>query len=334
MKKNINIYETIARHIESLPNHLEFLKGDGDISNIFKLDSPITPERKKLYRKLYSGVGNTNCYTVQLYNDNLLNVKMEYANPMGNSHYARYWLPYLYLGEALEVISPEDSHILEVTSGSAGIALSMATNKLGYETSIIVPSLLPKSRVNPIINSGSNLIKVDGYIDKCIERLREMLNTGNYYATNHSEEKSDIIIYVFSRIIAEYLSEFSPPDYAIIGLGNGTSTLATFRYLQRHSNNTKCITYHPRLDKKEYVLGLYGPNVNLRHVELSKEVTDELRYTSDISLDEVKEVFKYDTEISNLGPSSLYGIQIALELSKKVSNNTFFTIGYDKNDRY
>ncbi|MBK7970978.1 MAG: pyridoxal-phosphate dependent enzyme [Bacteroidetes bacterium] len=85
--------------------------------------------------------------------------------------------------------------MLEVSSGSAGISLAIACKELGYNLTMIVPDLLPESRVSPIIEAGANLIRVEGYIDKCIIKLQSYYPPENIFAANHSE-KLQILLYI------------------------------------------------------------------------------------------------------------------------------------------
>ncbi len=331
------IFHQVYRTFNNLPSQLQYLKGKENLLGLFDIPNQISEERKNIYKTIYNGIGETGCYTVNLPNNNLLRIKMEYANSMGNSHYSRYWIPYLFIAESLNLISPNKTKIIEVSSGSAGIALAVATKELGFHTTIVVPKSLPKNRLQPMIESRAELIRVDGYIDKCVEELKYRVEQNGFFPTNHSEEKSDFIVNVFSRIAAEYLNNYNFPDYAIIGLGNGTTTYAIFSEFKNRGGNTLCISYNPDLTKKQLIYGLYGPhepNFNLRHIKLADSITSQKMYTNAIDLTEVEEYFKYDTEISNLGSSSKYGIAIAFSIAKIVKEKTFLTIGYDKNDRY
>lgn len=329
------IFNQVYRYFKKkLPVHWKFLNSTQNLFGLFEIENKISEERINLYKKLYQGVGNTFCYSVQLPNNNLLRIKMECSNPMGNSHYSRYYIPYLFVAESLGLIYPNETNIIDVTSGSAGIALAMASKFLNYKSTVIVPKILPRNRIQPIIGYGPDLIVVEGYIDKCIEKLKTLVEKNRYFPTNHSEEKSDFIVKVFSRIAQEYLSVNYCPDYAIIGLGNGTTTYAIFKEIKKRNCKTKCISYHPDITRSQIIFGLYGPNVRLRHIELADELTDEKFHTNDFHFKEIDDFFKYDTEIINLGQSSKYGIAIAFKLAQKVSNKTLWTIGYDKNDRY
>jgi cysteine synthase len=332
MMKDRVRYKTIDAVLESRQDIKEFMDSEAGMQLLFDLPSSIPKARVALYKKLYVGIGNTSCYTVPLPNDNLLHIKMEYANGMGNNHYSRCWIPYLFIAETLGVIVPEETHLLEVTSGSAGISLSMAAKYLGYELTLVIPEELPVGRTAPMEYYGATLVRVSGYIGSCIKEMRRLLVKSNYFPCNHSEENADLLVKIDKRIAIEYRAAYGTPDYCIIGLGNGTSTYAIFDYWRSFKKQPDLVTYHPDLTKPGVVFGLYTSNVNLRHIEPALSMATERLYTSE--MDMIRKMFCFDTEISNLGESSLYAIFIVLEKAKHVSGKTFFTIGYDKKDRY
>ena len=173
----------------------------------------------KNIKQLYDGIGNTFSYKLSLPNNNILRIKLECLNPNGNSHYSRFWIPYLYLCENFGVIKEGETEIVEISSGNSGIALSNACSALGYKLVLIVPEMLPDKRTSPIIENGANVIKVHGYIDECIDYLQHYIKGKDVFASNHSEEKANIITYVFSRIAYEHIDKYGVPDYAIVGLG-------------------------------------------------------------------------------------------------------------------
>lgn len=328
---------SIYRHAKKNPALLDFVKGYDSLSNLFEVDCFLDSERITLYKRIYEGVGGTPVHSVLLPNNNKLRIKAEYMNSMGNSHYSRYWIPYLFIAEALGVIVPGESHIIEVSSGSAGIALAQAGKLLGYKTSIIVPWELPPARIQPMEDFGANVIRVKGYIGECIQHLKGILSrpsSETFFPPNHSEEKSDILIHIYKRIGHELVHETGIPDLAVIGLGNGTSTYSIFKYLKSIGDDVKSITYFPGDIRSENIFGLYRSNVELRHVPLALDFTDETIPTEDIDLQQCREYFHNDTEIMNLGQSSMMGIGLAFSMALKTSGKNYFTIGYDKNDRY
>lgn len=96
----------LSREIVTRPDLIDFLKSNLDISFLFEKSINLTTERINLYKFYYQGIGNTRVISAKLPNNNSLNIKLEYENALGNSHYSRYWLPYLFLAEELGIIRP------------------------------------------------------------------------------------------------------------------------------------------------------------------------------------------------------------------------------------
>jgi cysteine synthase len=331
-----NKLTNIAREIYKRPDLLDFIKSNRPLKEIFSLPSDLNKDRIDLYKKAYFGICNTDYYKVNLPNENKLFIKMEYANSMGNTHYSRYWIINLFIGEILGVFYPNQTKIIEVTSGSSGIALSIACSLLNYDVTILVPAILPENRIAPMRCKTTNIIKVNGYINDCIFELRNMVQQNEYFPTNHSEEKADLITHIFSRIGYEIINDSIEPDYAILAMGNGTSTIGIAKPLKEKLPKTKIISYRPHFENNpnDIVFGLIGANIDCRHVAIAMNYVDEMKFTSGIDLKLIKSQYKYDTEISNMGLSSLYGIHFAHELANEVHSKNILTIGYDKQDRY
>lgn len=327
-------FKTISRHIHKRDDIRDILESSGSLNSLFDVNTIVSPDRVSLYKDLYEGIGDTPVKKIDLENNNRLFLKLECENNRGESHYSRYWIPYLFIAETLSLITPGETHLLEVTSGSAGIALSEAAMELDYKLTLIIPEMLPEARVKPMVEFGANIIKVPGYIDQCIEKLIELNKSGDYFLTNHSEERANIIIKVFSRIANEFLSECNITDYAVIGLGNGASTEATFRVFESNSSDTKRICFHPSLEDYQTVFGLYGPNVDLRHVDMAKYLSDEILKIDQNWLQGMKKSQIVQDYYQIYGDSTLIGMAVCSEISKKVEGKTFFSIAYDKRERY
>jgi len=302
MKLRHKTITSVAQEIGRRPDILEILDSNAPLESIFSIVTKLPLSRVEQYKKVYFGVGNTDCYKLNLPNDNKLYVKMECSNSMGNTHYSRFWIIYLFISEVL----------------------------------IIVPSCLPETRIAPMRRKTTNIVQVDGYIDSCIIKLREMINSGNYYATNHSEERADIITHVFSRIGHEFVRDHGTPDYSVLAFGNGSSTEAIARVFKKANNKAHIYAYRPDFEKHpgDIVFGLLAANISLKHVPVAEKLIDMLLHTNSLDLTNILSKYRHDTVISNLGPSSLFGINYAYEISKKEYGKSIFTIGYDKNDRY
>lgn len=331
------IFSTVNRELGGRPDIKEILLGTNKLVDIFSIENDLPNERVAQYRRAYFGIGDTECYKLNLPNNNELYLKMEYTNAMGNTHYSRFWVVHLFICEILGLIHPGMTEILEVTSGSSGIALALACEKLDFDVTILVPSLLPENRIQPMRRSTTTIVEVPGYIDDCIIRLKEMNDSGNYYVTNHSEEKADVITHVFSRIGYELTRDVPfPIDHAILAMGNGTSTLAIGKALKEENENIKISAYRPHFEEHpdEIVFGLIAANIDCRHIPLAMQFVDELEFTSGIDLQPLRTKYRYDTEVNNLGYSSLYGLFLAHKLAEEVEGKRIVTVGYDKIDRY
>lgn len=332
MRKSINSL------INTRKDLVDFLRSDKNIAEIFNLKSSISHQRIDLYRDCYHNIGNTPYHRIPLRNGNKLFVKLEYKNAMGHNHYSRYWIPYLFIAETLGLITPGEDHILEVTSGSSGIALAHACEGLGYGLTIVVPDSLSSARYRAMEKPCVTIVPVTGYIDACIQKMLEIRDTGNYFMANHAEEKADIITAVFARIAHEFIREVGTPDFSILALGNGTSAEAVTTTFQRHQGNRRCwfLAYHPDFSQKETkpVLGLLPPNVKFRHVESMKEKIDTVEFTNQYDITSVRNQYYYDEEIQRFGQTTLYGLAIAQKLSKEIRGQTMFAIGYDTIDMY
>lgn len=327
---------TVGRELPKRPDIKTFLEAAGPLGDIFSLPTDIPSDRVQRYREAYFGIGDRKYYQVNLPNENRLFLKMEYANAMGNTHYSRFWLVYLFIAETLGAIDPEVTRIIEVTSGSSGIALAMASEAMDYHVTILVPAVLPENRVAPMRRRNVTVIPVKGYINECITELRRLIDVDGYYATNHSEEKADVITHVFARIGHEVIRDAIRPDVTVLAMGNGTSTLAIARALKSGPQPPKIFAYRPNFEEhpEDIVYGLIGANIECRHIQLAMQWVDELCYTTGRSLEGIERSFQHDTEISNLGYSSLHGVRIAMELAQFAHGKTFLSLGYDKKDRY
>jgi len=337
-----NRTEILLRNALNERNDLNnFLKSDKSLLEIFDLSINLSEERLKKYKKLYSFVGNTPAYMLKLKNKNKLFIKMECMNKMGNSHYSRYWLIYLFLAEELNIITPGNKKIIEITSGSSGIALSMAAKKLNYNVLLIVPEVIADIRIKPMLDFGAEVIRVKGYINECNIKLKELFkaNPGKFHYPNHSEEPCSIIASVFSRISYEFLNKYNPPDYLSLGLGNGSSLYSVATVLKNHNADCKVIGFHPDVKNTNIVYGLIPKlDFDMKHVTKidNENIIDYTIYTDELSLKKVIKKYFFDTEVANLGHSSLYAVSAILKFIKKnnISGKTFFSIGYDRINRY
>ena len=332
MGNQTNLYRELIKY----PNIISFLKGTSDLQELFSLLPNISKERILLYESLYNSIGNTPVVKINLTNRNLLYVKQECENGLGNNHYSRYWIIHLALAESLGLIEPKKTTILEISSGSSGIALSMACELLGYSLRIIVPEMLPKGRIEAMESDCTTIIKVPGYLAECKRYFMEEKNKYDFYIPNHSEEKADLITDVFSRIAVEFYRDYGNVDNAILGLGNGSSTYSVGKTLKKYCPKCKVFSFYPSLTSGKVVYGLYADNLSFIHIiKAQKEglVYKDI-FTDEFLIDEVAHAFSQQPIITQWGHSSLFAIDIANKLAEHSEGESFFTIAYDKIERY
>lgn len=322
------------------PDIFNFLKGNEPLELLFNMDTPLTKERVKLYKECYKNIGNTPVYKINLRkNNNFLYTKLEYRNEFGNNHYSRYWFVYLFIAETLGLIKEGDS-ILEVTSGSSGVALSKACQILNYSLTILVPDAITSARISAMEGNNITVIRSNGYLDKCVEDMKRMREDTDkdYFTPNHAEEKSDIIVDVFKRIAIEFKAQTNfIPDSVLLALGNGTSARGIVEYFSKQSDCPPItIGFHPDLNVANFkpILGLRPPKVKFRHIDSVEDSLSKIEYTDNLNIEVIRQKYFYDDEIKNFGITSLYGISLALQCADYVRDSSFFSIAYDKINMY
>lgn len=331
--------QSVNAVINTRQDIINFLRSERDVKALFNIKTSMPPDRVQLYKNCYLNIGNTPVHIIQLKNGNRLYVKLEYKNAMGSNHYSRYWIPYLFIAETLGLIHPSNDTILEVSSGSSGIALSSACEKLGYRLAIVVPQSISHARLAGMQRPNTEIISVNGYINECIDRMKELRDTSDvYFMANHAEEKANIITYLFSRIAHEFCRQVGTPDMAILALGNGTSAEAVTTTFQSLQGKKNCwfIAYHPDFSRSETkpILGLLPPKVKFRHVESMREKINSIEFTNNYDITNYKNAHPDDIEVQRFGQTSLYAIEIAQKLATKFQSKMFFSIAYDTIDMY
>ena len=327
-----NLYRELIKY----PQLVDFLHSSEDLHYLFDVLPHLSEERKMVYKELYSKVGNTPVTTILLPNDNKLFVKRECDNGMGNNHYSRYWIIHLALAESLGLIKRGDTTILEISSGSSGISLSMACKELDYKLKIIIPENLPKGRVDAMNRDCTTIIKVPGYLGNCREFFLQEKDKADYYIPNHSEEKADLISFVFSRVAYEFISKYGTVDNVVLGLGNGSSSYSIGKVFKKDNSACKIYSFYPSTNNGKIVFGLYADNLTFRHINLiqREKLVEKEFYIDDISLDSVYDIFSNYPIVKDWGCSSLFALFFASRIVEGKSNKSVFSVAYDKINRY
>lgn len=334
--------------------------------------------RTQLFERLKAALGSNPIREIALPQGNTLLQIDETAGPT-ESHYDRVFVPLLEILENEGKIGP-NAHVLETSTGSAGISFAWAAKKLEFQPHVFMPSYVPEPRIletQRLAGTGSVVLVDDRkqYIKACSDAMvqylkwnREMIrtNNGKIWMANHSQDLR--VPAFFSSIAAEVYNyvQGSSIDYFIGGIGNGSTILGIGKRLKEFFPASKVIgfephraaTYYNRYYTKwgNFVVPILGDgekvhtewsfhdlpgtggsgNVDMPFINfaIEREIMDDI-----VPVDErfILNNVRYNEELSEenaLGHSTLVARAIAERMALDVQNKVFFTLSYDRADRY
>lgn len=181
---------------------------------------------------LYSQIGNTPIEDVSRFVglDCRAYAKCEFLNPTG-SHYDRVYLALFRDLEEKGRIVRGKTHLIEVSSGSAGASFVWLCKKLGYEATIVLPQGLPLGFYEHIRKQNANAHIVtsahDGYIKGAVRTLRELLvKNRDWFCLDHS--RNPVTLQGTAQIASEAIEQLrelrvQSLDYFVAACGNGAT---------------------------------------------------------------------------------------------------------------
>lgn len=315
--------------------------------------------RTELFTEIADTIGNTPLSRVELPGSNAtIFQKQEYHNPSG-SHYDRVYLPTIQYLETEGLIEPGDQ-LRDITSGSAGISLSLLGHKLGYDVRITVPDELPSTRIDPMSQAGAKVIRCgQGYIKQASKfqssEIKSLL-ADNWTRTKSTDPEMRAVIlakydqricYVnhsenllspqsFEAIgheITEQLSD-EPPSAVILAMGNWTTIRGIASVIARHWPDTKVIGYEGQDRDIHTNYGTSVDGVPLRYRDDSLLhgkiiISDSERDKMDIRFNGQLPAYQ------QIGHSSLMGLVAVEQLSiNQNDSRPTVCLAYDLKSRY
>lgn len=324
--------------------------------------------RDQQFKLLARGVGNTPTYKIDELGEELpIFQKFEFFNPSG-SHYDRVYLPTIQSLEEAGLIEPGDE-LRDITSGSAGISLSMFGRLLGYPVRITVPDELPEARIWPmrimdagVVRCGSGYIKAasefqrteiitllqDGWsrtrsadpdmraivLEKASKRICYINHSENYLSTQS-----------FEGIGEEFVQrwESNRPFYVTLAMGNWTSIAGISRVLGKWWPNTVIVGYEGENRQNHDNYGTTVDEIPLRFKDEGllfekRVVTNAQRDAMDERINQSPSSRFHKRKSHQIGHSSLMGLVVAEQLAKEEqafgSDRPVFCIAYDQKYRY
>ncbi|MBN4081356.1 pyridoxal-phosphate dependent enzyme [Caldithrix abyssi] len=320
----------------------------------------IEKTRRQRFKQIESTIGSTHLHeieTIEIPNGNRIFCKEEWTNPTG-SHYDRVYIKLLYEYEKAGKIIPGETHLVETTSGNAGVAFAWLANELGYSATVIIPEDMPKPRVYEMQDYGAEIIfsKAGQYVKGVVRKLREYLiqykNAHNNpaFCLDHSRRKTSFIaLYSIAKEINQQLSEQGlSPDYFIGAIGNGTTTVGIYNYFKDKGKPIKMFGVEPFESpvffnqkfpgrfknnygkepefKAHNLIGAGGWGVKFPNVHL--DTFEDIYLCKENKWQEYVDILQY-SEKKPVGRTSAACILSAVRLSEKIKNKNIFTLFYD-----
>ncbi len=145
------------------------------------------------------------------------------------------------------VISPHSHRIIESSSGSLGIALSLVCRKKGYEFTCVTDANVPAVSEELMKAYGSEVIVIrerdeqGGYLGSRLRYIADRLSSDRSYfwPNQYANPSNPLSHYRFTA--KEIHSAFPHLDFLFIGAGTTGTLVGCARYFAERSPNTKII---------------------------------------------------------------------------------------------
>jgi len=316
--------------------------------------------REKLYQQTEETIGSTNLHEIQkiqIPNGNRVFCKEEWSNRTG-SHYDRVYIRLFYEYEKVGKIIPGETHLVETTSGNAGVSFSWLANELGYESTVIIPGDMPNPRFYEMEQYGTEIIfsEKGQYVKGVVKKLRQYLAKYNkthekhVFCLDHSRRKTSYLaLYSIAKEVNDALSKHGlRPDYFIGAIGNGTTTAGIFNYFKESNISVEMIGVEPYESPVFYnqkfpgrFNEIYGKSPEFKSHNLIgaggwgvKFPNVQLETFSDIYLCKENDWQLYveklrDIEKKPVGRTSAACLDAAIKLSGTVKKKNIFIFFYD-----
>jgi len=310
---------------------------------------------------LAKSIGNTPLYDISGLLGNTCRgyAKCEFKNPTG-SHYDRAYLALFRDLEASGKIQRGKTHMVEVSSGSAGASFAWFCAQLGYESTVILPQGLPPGFEQHIRkqNGTANIVvsKHGDYIKGAVRTLREILvKNRDWVCPDHS--RSPITLRGLAAIGSEAVAQLQQEnvthlDYWIAACGNGATLVGPGPILKRAWPTMKVVLFetdqaptgyrnlHPDVPQKggsyHKLYGTGGWDITLPFISDAqygfRDFADDDMLISNDDLSNALELAK-DLPFS-VGNSSLVALWAARKVAQAHPARTLLTFFYDVGSKY
>lgn len=285
------------------------------------------------YPSIEKFVGNTPLVRLQRLDNtsNTILLKLEGNNPAGSVK-DRPAINMIKQAELRGEIKPGDC-LIEATSGNTGIALAMAAAIMGYRMILIMPGNMSAERRASMKAYGAEIILTPaaGSMEAAIDLSRKMEANGEGKVLDQFANPDNPLAHYIGTGPEIWRDTDGEVTHFVSSMGTTGTIMGTSMFLKEQSPAVQIIGVQPQGDSKipgirrwptEYLPKIYDPS----RVDEIIEVTQQQAEDMTRALAQQEGIF--------CGVSSGGATQVALELSKRLSNATIVVIICDRGDRY
>lgn len=282
----------------------------------------------KIYENILELIGNTPLIKINKINNGNaeIAVKVEYFNPAASIK-DRTALAMIEDAEKKGIIKPNESVIIEPTSGNTGIGLALASLIKGYRLILTMPDTMSKERRDILKAYGAELVLTEGSkgmqgaVDEA-ERLHSEIE--NSFIPQQFSNPANTKIHYETTAEEIWNDTDGKVDIVVAGVGTGGTISGIAKKLKEKKSSVKAVAVEPAsspLITKGYagVHQIQGIGANFIPGNYDSSIIDEVIPVSDE--DAVKTaVLLTKKEGIFSGISSGAALWAALQLSKKEEN--------------
>ncbi len=273
-------------------------------------------------------IGKTPLVKLTSFGNSTIYAKLENENPSGS---VKDRIAYRMIRDAEESGKlKKGMGIIEVSSGNTGTALAMIGKELGYDVTIVVPSYATDDVRRRIRSYGAELIEVEGFVGKCKEKIKKLIeNNPNYYFTEQDSNPS--VIKSNEDLGNEIANTLKKINFFAYSIGTGATITGVGGALKRINTKTQVYAVLP---KDEYsVPGVDDPKDSTVPLKLfdAKIIDHEIRISEEYAIVAAKKLHHDYGHYVGVSAGAIYA---AAEKIAKQETGNIVIIFPDSGDRY
>ena len=268
-------------------------------------------------------------------------VKLEFLNP-GGSVKDRIALNMIEVAENDGKISPEDTVLIEPTSGNTGIGISLVAASKGYKAIMVMPDSMTPERRKIIKAYGAEIVLTSGSLGMkgAIDKAQELVDlNSNYYMLKQFDNPANPNAHVKTTALEILKDMDNNIDAFVAGVGTGGTFTGVSTVLKEKIKDIKLYAIEP---SESPVLSGGKPGGHkiqgigagfIPKIMNTELITDVIKISSEEAYKTLRLIAK--NEGIFLGPSSAAAIAAAIKIAKELGKGKrVVVVAPDNGERY